>query len=163
MQSTKFLLLAMASVCLLAAGCASTPLQLPDEQAVVPITPVEAGDNAGAIVMWGGPVIDVTVLDGATLLEVLAYPLNRIGRPVLQADSLGRFVAVTEALLEPLDYAPGRVVTVVGRVTDPTAVILGGNRRQDLPTVDISDQHLWRPGEGVQPRLSFGVGISISN
>lgn len=142
-------------------ACATTPFPVPDDANIQAITPSEAIGITDAEVLWGGVIVDVAVLSQGTQLDVLAYRLNKAGRPQPGATT-GRFLAVTDRFLEPLDYAPGRQLSVLGRLAEPTELSVGDHHRS-LPTVAAHDLHLWRPGEGVSPQVSFGVGISISN
>ena len=156
--------LAGALVAALTLGaCASTPIDL-DERGARP-EPVVAAQVAGdaslarGTVLWGGTIIGTANLDSGSQLEVLAHPLDRTQRPQVALPSQGRFIVASDDYLEPLDYAEGRQVTVLGTLDglDEASV---GEARRELPVVRATDLHLWR-GDGARGRtgLSFGIGI----
>lgn len=156
------------AVTLALSACASSPLQIPDDVELSPVSPadviaVKPGTATGDTVLWGGVILGVDTLADGTQLDILAYPLDRIGRPLRVRESLGRFVAFYSEFLEPVDYAQGRELTVVGTIDGETEAIIGQSN-QALPTVRVSDLHLWLPGDvGEQPRVTFGFGINIRN
>ncbi len=151
-----------AAVLVAVASCASTPVEIPDGLQLEEATPATVDSSNRGSVMWGGVIVNNAVLESGTRLDVLAYPLDRIGRPLRGRESIGRFVAITSDLLEPLDFAPGREITLLGSLIETTQTSIGESR-QELATVRITDQKLWRPGAPDQPRVTFGFGISIRN
>ena len=125
------------------------------------------GEPAGGApleVLWGGVLLGASNLDDSTQLEVLAYPLDRRQRPMTGRDSAGRFLILADGYLETLDYADGRLVTVLGaregvregRVGDAPVV---------WPVVRSEQLHLWRDGAAAneRPRFTFGLGVSLGN
>ena len=150
-------------------GCATAPLstttvnsQLTPQQVAQAIVSA-ATEQEPLQVSWGGVVVNSTNLPQMTEIEVLAYPLDRIQRPVVDAAPVGRFLLRYPGYLETLDYAPGRVLTAVGVVS---GVETGRVSQSDyqFAVLESSDLHLWRHGAlAVRPRVSFGIGISLSN
>ena len=144
-------------------ACASTPIDL-DERGVEPervVAAQVAGDAslARGTVLWGGTIIGTANLDSGSQLEVLAHPLDRTQRPQVALPSQGRFIVASDDYLEPLDYAEGRQLTVLGALDGLDEVSVGEARRE-LPVVRATDLHLWR-GDGARGRtgLTFGIGI----
>lgn len=151
-----------ATVFVLLSACASGPIETEDtftgttlEQAVA------AEASASGQVLWGGVILSTTNLESSTLLEVLAYPLDRRQRPMKSRTPEGRFLIVEEGFLEPTDYTDGRAITVLGALDGTTS----GNIAEatyEYPTVKAEQLHLWRPGDDyVAPRFSIGIGFEL--
>lgn len=129
------------------------------------LTPTRAaadiGTSRGHRVRWGGVIINATNLKDSTQLEVLAYPLDRDGRPRREENPLGRFLAFKDGYLETVDYAPGRLITLTGPVQD-TRIRKLGKADYTYPILLADDLRLWdsRPSRG-EPRFRFGIGVGV--
>lgn len=154
---------------LLLGGCVSQPLST-DDVALSTLTPrsaVVSGEDAAGIdgqtVLWGGMILSSVNLADSTRLEILAYPLDRVQRPVPSRDAEGRFFLDLDGYVETADYAEGRLISVLGTLTD---IVEGsvGEARYRWPRVLGMQWHLWRPGDAHQPpRFTFGIGVNLSN
>jgi outer membrane lipoprotein len=126
-----------------------------------PPTPAQAasqGDPArDRRVYWGGEIADLVNLPETTELRVVARPLRGDGRPLGDGESLGRFVAVERGFLEPYDHAPGRLVTVVGRVSQFRPDESG----KPVPVVQVEQFRLWPRQDTSRPAIGIGIGIGI--
>jgi len=158
------LLAACVALPLALSACATSPLDTSgiDSQRS-PRQMVEAMPGKVATrVQWGGRIVSVVNQEQATLIEVLSYPVSRDGLPNIYRKPTGRFVLRRGGFLEPRDYAPGRLVTVVGTVRAMTRTTVGG---ADLvvPLLRAEQLHLWaeRYQHRSGPRFGFGLGISI--
>jgi len=147
---------------LLLGACASPPIETevaadarrPDAVAAEP-------ETASGDVLWGGVVIDARNTDTESRLEILAYPLDRRQRPQTGRAPEGRFLILAEGYLEPVDYAAGRLVTVLGAL-DGVREARVDEARLLYPAVRSSALHLWRPGDGNSaPRFTFGLGLGL--
>jgi outer membrane lipoprotein len=145
---------------LLLGACAGTPTAPPGVPP--PHAVAQAIDtHVDRPVRWGGMVIETGNFERHSEIEVLAFPLDRHGRPQPAARDLGRLVVLRAGFLDPQVFAPGRFVTVDGRVT--------GDRRGRFgeasyvwPEVDAADIELWPVDfRRAPPRVSFGIGIGI--
>lgn len=154
---------------LLIAGCASGPIKAPGEISSLSVTQVRAevaqGDTLESVrtepVLWGGVILETQNLAEATQIEVMAYPLDRRQRPMLGRDPEGRFLVQFNEYLEPVDYAPGRSITSLGRISGLTSGSVGEAAYQ-YPTLEASDLHLWSENDSVsRPRFNFGIGVNI--
>lgn len=151
---------------LLTLGACSQPK--PDDRGIdKALTPraavAEFANVRGHIVRWGGVVIESKNQKDATQLEVLAYPLDRDGRPRRNAEPLGRFIANKAGYLETVDYAPGRLVTITGPLQETQTRKLG-ETDYPYPVIVANDLKLWKqhtPRE--EPRFHFGIGIGIGH
>ena len=146
------------------AGCASPPFP----QALNINTKLSPQDvlahpraTRGARVRWGGMVIAYNVGPVRSTLTILAYPLNNHGRPLLQRRPWGRFQAVASGYLDPILFAQGRLITVVGIVSG-TRTGLVGQAQYVYPRLRILASHLWQLYRR-RPRShwNFGLGIGI--
>lgn len=128
------------------------------------LTPTRAAADIGASrghrVRWGGVIIKATNLKDSTQLEVLAYPLDRDGRPQRQENPLGRFLAVKDGYLETVDYAPGRLITTTGPVQD-TRIRKLGETDYTYPILLADDLRLWDTTPPREPRVRFGIGVGV--
>ena len=144
------------------AACARTAgLRVsPAETAVQPQQ--VSGSDAGRPVAWGGTVIAVENLADLTRLEVLAFPLNGDGVPDIDERPTGRFLADYRGYLDPVDYAPGRRVTLRGTISGTHSGKVG-----DAPyryaVIEATEARLWPPGRSGSawwpPRLHIGIGV----
>ena len=147
---------------LLICACA-TPRLTPEQAALRAVTPTmtvaQPSQHQGKTVEWGGLLIAAHNRQSQTLIEVLAYPLRTDGRPDLGRQPMGRFLAIREGYLEPLEFTPGRQLTVTGPITG-TRHGQVGEGDYIYPTVDAGQLHLWpRQAPGRKPRLHFGIGV----
>ena len=147
------------------AACASTPIDLEERGAApAPVTASEVADASAPAegeVLWGGTIIASTPLESGSQLEIVAYPLDRTQRPQLGRASEGRFLVESGDYLEPLDFAEGREVTVLGALEGVEEGRVGEARR-DFPVVRATDLHLWR-GEAPRSGTGFTFGIGIGS
>jgi outer membrane lipoprotein len=154
--------LPLALVLLLAACAAAPPISAPPPESVAPFEVASAIErHLEQELLWGGMVIETHTFEHHSEIEVLAFPLDRQQRPVPHAADLGRFILLRHGFLDPDVFAPGRFVTVRGRVTGER----NGRIRQAAyrwPELDAAELHLW-PADFRQPRShwSFSVGVGI--
>ena len=166
MQPTRLTLLFLTISLLLA--CAAGPgfrldgavAELAAPREVVSQQPFPEGRR----VVWGGQIIGMKNLADRSRIELLAYPLDRGQRATVDEPSLGRFLVDRAGYLEPADYAPGRLLTVTGRLLKRVRGQVG-DAPYDYPLVEADEVYLWPlPSEGLSwGGIHFGIGISISN
>ncbi|OAN18476.1 starvation-inducible protein [Photobacterium jeanii] len=128
-------------------GCASLPETL-KTQTESPITDlaviIDDPDGAqGEEVRLGGIIAAVKNEKTRTRLEIASLPLTSDGRPRIDAKPIGRFVAYVPGFLEPLEYAPDRLVTVAGRLTGKEDGQVG-EFDYVFPVVDVAGHQIWR-------------------
>lgn len=156
--------LILLAACLAVAACATAALDTSRVNSrTTPGRVVESmPGQQGARVQWGGEIVSIRNQEQATLIEVLSYPLARDGLPNTFQKPTGRFVLRRQTFLEPQDYAPGRLLTVVGTIRALTRTTVG-DAELVIPLVSAEQLKLWddqydsRP----PPRFGFGVGISV--
>lgn len=150
---------------LLLSGCMSSPIAPVDGQ-ISPYGPAHVLDgtaDVGERVIWGGQITAIRNLPDVTELSVVSYPLDRGDRPRLNADPGVRFVLRQRGFLEPVQYAPGRYVSVLGTVAGIESIAVD-TYLLDQPVLEPEQIHLW-PADTrqwqSQTRFSIGLGISL--
>lgn len=155
--------------CGLLAACATGPIKLEQPASSISVAQVRAtieDNDASQVsqqtqVLWGGTVLNVSNLADSTQVEILAYPLDRRQRPMTGRTAQGRFVASYEGFVEPLSFPPGRIVTLLGTLTDPVRGVVG-DVDYVYPSINVSESHLWSEQElAPRSRVSFGIGIRL--
>ncbi len=155
-------LLPLLCLGLLLAACAATPRKGPLDYP----TPADAaarGEHfAGQIVEWGGVITGGGNQADRSWLEILAYPLNDAGTPLLDLQPLGRFRAFRSGYIETTDFAPGRLATVRGPLRGVEAGRIGA-ASYDFPLVEAQSLRLQREGGrfSSRPDVQLGIGIGI--
>lgn len=163
MRTRHLLTLLLAAAILSLAACAPAPLYKPAPHMThaLPMNVAQAPERyRHAHVIWGGRIISVTNLSDNTKIELLAYRLDSAQRPQPDDGARGRFIVLIPGYLEPLEYPPGRLMTVSGNIT---GVYSGevGKADYTYPLVDADQYHLWTKEELQSPwsNIHFGVGI----
>lgn len=157
-------LLPLLALCLLA-GCASSPVAPPDLQ-VQDIGPAQvlAGEGGtGSRVVWGGRIVAVRNRATHTEISLVSLPLDSGDRPVAGAEAGPRFIVEQPGFLEPVNYAAGRFLTVLGTVQgiEESQVDEFSLAQPKLLAESI---HLW-PADmrrwTERTRFSVGIGITL--
>ena len=144
----KIPLTALAATVLLAA-CASQPRPLQGEFA--PFTPREAAesDRTGAVVRWGGRIVQVEPQPDSTCFEMIATRLGVTARPYWASDDTGgRFIACRTGFYDPAVFEKNREVTFTGRISGYEMRKIGGYDYR-FPRVDADVVYLWPVREQV--------------
>lgn len=151
-------------VILLLAGCLGSA-GVRETSGPTPADLSRAADPAvkGRAFTWGGTIASVKNLADRTLVEVIAYPLDGSAEPDVGGQSTERFLADKAGFLEPVEYQPGRRLTVTGP-------LLGyrdgkvGEQNYRYPVLQASELTLW-PVDRTEPfrQPSVGVGIGFGS
>ena len=93
-------------------------------------------------IRWGGKIITVNNDEQGSSLQIVQFPLNNMGRPVVNDKSQGRFLIKSVQFLDPEIYKIGRLATFSGAITEQQ------NRQVDkrqllLPVIQMKEIHLW--------------------
>ncbi|MGZ8947088.1 MAG: Slp family lipoprotein [Methylococcaceae bacterium] len=108
-----------------------------------------------APVRWGGVIVEVENEQTRSFLQVLYYPLNSYGRPVLDDDgNPGRFVVESAEFLDPAIYAKDNLITVAGKLKGDIERTIG-KKTMRLPLIAASVIHQWR---NIDPYGYYGYG-----
>ncbi|MDW6003612.1 Slp family lipoprotein [Vibrio mangrovi] len=145
-------LLGIAVLCFGISACSSLPAELSvtDENSVIKdYQTFSALDGAsGQHVRLGGVIATVTNLSDRTRLEMVNLPIGSDGKPDIRQEPQGRFIVYINGFLDPVTYAQGRLMTVLGSPLAPEKSQVG-EFKADFPALSASAYHLWRVTERV--------------
>jgi outer membrane lipoprotein len=145
----------VAAAILWLTGCASIPASLRDgpehgpDPAQVQGTPEQ---YVGKAVRWGGVIAAVDNGPVESVVQVVSRPLSSAGRPLETDRTSGRFLVHVAGFLDPVVYASGRELTVVGQVEGVEQHNIGAYPYR-YPVVRASSHYLWqlRPPPAADP------------
>jgi outer membrane lipoprotein len=132
-------------LCLLLTACSSLPPSIENPPAFDLTYSYATQDPArykNMPVRWGGVIAEVDNEQNASLVQVLSYPLNSYGRPMLDEKPQGRFVVKSTQFLDPLVYSKNSEITVAGTLTGTIDRTIG-KKTMTLPLVLSSTLYLW--------------------
>jgi outer membrane lipoprotein len=111
-------------------------------------------------VLWGGMVLELREFEGYVEIEVLGFPIDEQARPQPRARDGGRFIALRAGKVDPLEVAPGRFLTLSGRITGERRLSVHG-AEETVVEVDAREIHLWPTDWNTRerPRVSVGIGV----
>ncbi|GAA5646634.1 MULTISPECIES: Slp family lipoprotein [Vibrio] len=139
------------SAILLLAGCASLPETLKSDSPRL-ISDYQAWSVQttadGTPIRLGGVIAAVTNLDNKTRIEVVNLPISESGKPDIDKEPHGRFVGYIDGFIDPVTFAKGRMVTLLG-TSQGTEQEKVGDYDYRFPVMQISGYHLWRVEERV--------------
>lgn len=141
MNFRPFAAACLASVLLAACSTVPQPLQGEFNQ----ITPREAVelDSTGALVRWGGRIVQVEPKENRTCFEMISTRLNANGRPYWATDDTGgRFIACRAGFYDPAVFEKNREVSFTGRIDGYENRRIGGYDYR-FPRVAADVVYLW--------------------
>ncbi|WPL10740.1 Outer membrane protein slp precursor [Thiorhodovibrio litoralis] len=154
-------LLALGFCCALLTACAS-PVPVPVRDPAQPdisLAAVQQTPDAylGRSTRWGGRILEVDNGPETTRIKVLARRLEQSGRPDIETDSPGRFIAEFQGFVDPTRFPLDRLLTVVGPIiaVEPHAI---GEYRYPYPVVAALTTYLWPKPEPVALAYPYGYG-----
>lgn len=101
-----------------------------------------------APVRLGGVIAKVTNLKDKTRVEVVNLPIGSNGKPDINEEPSGRFVAYVDGFADPVTLSEGRLITLLG-VTMGEESGQVGEYNYTFPVMKSSGYHLWRIEERV--------------
>ncbi|MSP28312.1 MAG: Slp family lipoprotein [Methylococcales bacterium] len=132
-------------LCLVLTACSSLPPAIENPPAFDLAYRYAAQDTARyktMLVRWGGVIAEVDNEQNASLVQVLLYPLNSYGRPMVDEQPQGRFVIKSSQFLDPLVYSQNSEITVAGTLTGSINRTIG-KKTMSLPLVLSNTLYLW--------------------
>lgn len=157
--------LVLSATLLLLAACAPAPIYK-NTAGVVIATPsqvAQAPENfSNSRVIWGGRIVQVSNFSDHSEVELLAYPLDSSQRPQANDSGNGRFIAIMQGYVEPIDYPAGALMTVSGSVKGTRAGKVG-EANYVFPVVNVDQSHVWTADEMRKGRnnVHFGLGLGV--
>ena len=139
----------LATAAALLAACASQPQPL--QGAFAEISPRDATitDSTGAMVRWGGRIVNVEPQPNRTCFEMISTQLNVYARPYWASDDVGgRFIACRTGFYDPALFQVNREVTFTGRVAGYENRRIGQYDYR-FPRVEADVVYLWPVRERV--------------
>lgn len=103
----------------LAGGCAVHGPLGPPEGPEIAAARAEPAALRGSRVHWGGRIARVENRADVSLVEVVEQPLADSGRPRQTDQSGGRFIVLIDGFIDPVIYAVGKPISVVGTLIEP--------------------------------------------
>lgn len=145
MHMIKFIAFVMGLAVL--SGCASYPISenLRNQAQPLSLTQVRANPQStrGAVVIWGGRIINTINTTNGSEMYVLQLPLARNQRPNIDdTRSTGRFIVMSPEFLDPVAYPRGHLVTVAGQADGVRNERLQ-NTLYRYPVLNVQQVHLW--------------------
>jgi outer membrane lipoprotein len=142
----KVQLLVLGTLVATLTGCVSYPVSEPLRKAARPVTPGQVSQDPeaykGAIVIWGGRIINTVNDTNGGAIYVLDLPLTSDERPEANAVGRGRFLVRTGGFADPEVYRRGTLVTVAGEVTGTESEPLQ-TTRYTYPVISLREIHFW--------------------
>ncbi|MEZ9777731.1 Slp family lipoprotein [Vibrio sp. 10N.261.54.A5] len=147
---SKLRLIALSLGVLVLAGCSSLPSELEAKSEPVISDYQQWVDQLpeAKSVRLGGVISKVTNLKDKTRIEVANMPISSSGKPDIDAEPKGRFVGYIDGYVEPLSFAEGRLVTLVG-TSNGTEDGTIGDYPYTFPVMNVYNQRLWQITERV--------------
>ena len=134
-------------------ACAGVPESLRGDYPAIPtVEAVQSQPEAylGQNVRWGGVIIDIENRSDHSVLEILAYPLDKSARPKLDKGSLGRFLLRMKGFIDPATYLHKREVSAVGTIKAIETRKIGEFAYR-YPVLEGHALHLWPERQEIEP------------
>lgn len=126
-------------------ACASVPENLRGEyDTSATLVSVQTKTDAfiGQEVRWGGIILGVENRHDQSILEILAYPLDKSSRPMVEKLAKGRFLLQSKQFLDPAIYVPDRELTLVGTIAGAETKKIGEFEYRYV-VIEGRSLHLW--------------------
>ncbi len=140
---SAFIKCASLAACAALASCATVPQPLQGNFTQVTPRDAASAPQPGTQVRWGGSIVETTPGPDATCFQLISRPLGDDGRPAVRNDATGgRFIVCHPGFYDPAVFAPGREVTITGKISGSTSTKIG-DYDYPLPKVDADVIYLW--------------------
>ena len=137
---------------ILTAGCASnipeSIRKAPPDALPMAAVRTNVESSIGQYVRWGGEIESIDNQPQETLLEIVGRELSRLGKPLEDSHTQGRFIAKIPGFVDPSVYSPGRSITILGTVDGETSRVIGEYEYQ-YPLILVQQYYLWSEEEDV--------------
>ncbi len=110
-------------------------------------------------VVLGGTIVEVGNDASGSWMIVLQRPLDYRLEPKLNDQTEGRFLVLSDQILEESVFAKGRRITVAGRVSGSETRSLD-QISYNYPRLTLREYHLWPEGyQRSNPQFHLGIGV----
>ena len=151
-MGTRFLNVWVLMLLLVAVGCASSPVGIPetleshlDKNLTFTDVLTSPESYKGRLILLGGEILKAKRLKEGTQVELLQLPLNKDQEPTTDLkQSQGRMFVLHPGSLDPATLTPGMLVTFVGEVSGS---IIEKMDEVDYryPTLTVKHWYVWSP------------------
>ena len=151
-MGTRFLNVWVLMLSLVAVGCASSPVGIPetleshlDKNLTFTDVLTSPESYKGRLILLGGEILKAKRLKEGTQVELLQLPLNKDQEPTTDLkQSQGRMFVLHPGSLDPATLTPGMLVTFVGEVSGS---IIEKMDEVDYryPTLTVKHWYIWSP------------------
>ena len=153
----KYALPILLSSTLMLSACASTVPEVIRHAPVQEVSVEQAGAapevHQGKRVRWGGSIVTVENHRDATWVELLSRPLGSNQKPNADQPAGSRFLARLNGFVDPAEFAPDRLLTVVGRLAGTREQLIGEYPYR-YAVIEVQAHHLWPVPVEPRPRHS---------
>lgn len=111
----------------------------------------------GNIVLLGGKIVDNDPSQTKSELTVMHMPLDLVHVPYDNQFSIGPYILSTGRYLDPEQFEPGILLTVVARMIG-TEQRMVDDSSQDIPSLQIMEIVLWEPVDKSRPNFKIFIG-----
>jgi len=110
----------------------------------------QAAVHESSAVRWGGKIVSVNNDNQQSLVQIVHFPLNSYGKPIVGKESQGRFLVQTAEFLDPEIYKVGRLATFSGVILSEQTRLVD-KKTLYLPVIQMRESHLWLQQPKVRP------------
>ena len=146
MKKITLILLVILGLSLLYSGCAAVISSETMSRANRAVTVADVRNSPDAhkneVILWAGEIVEAHNKKDGTIIEILQKPVNSSLKPKDNDISSGRFLAKYDGYLDVAIFAPGRAVTVAGRIQGEHNQLLG-ELEYNYPVVSVEEIYLW--------------------
>lgn len=135
---------------LLLSACGSLPenLKTDNTNVVTDYSQWRASRSTNNEVRLGGVIASVSNLEQTTRVEIVNLPIGSTGKPDIDKEPQGRFIAYIKGFVDPVMLSQGRLITLLGR-SDEMEMGQVGDFNYEFPVMNVTGYHLWRIEEKV--------------
>jgi outer membrane lipoprotein len=149
MSSTRIVAGGLCGLVLAVAGGCSYPIAKQyrleaRKDLTIAMVQEEPDEYKGALVIWGGIILQTTNEPEGTELTILQTPLDRAGVPRAAVETEGRFLARAGRFLDPEVWRRGQRVILAGEIEGVESRPLD-NATYAYPVLAVKQLHLWLP------------------
>ncbi len=151
-------------VCLWLNACSTLPVAIknPPPYDLSYVEAIQKTANyKDAPVRWGGIIADVDNEQNFSLVQVLYYPLDSDGEPLIEKPNAGRFVFKSQQFLDPAVYTRNTRITIAGTLTGDIERTIG-KKVLRLPLISATTIYLWPVYEYDSRYDGFGYGYGYN-
>lgn len=143
MKTKPYRHLGLAGLLLFMTACTTVqPFPVPADNPPLASVHADVTAHQNQHVVWGGQILAINVKQAASLVTLLAKPLDSNGEPINTDQSYGRFLARFTGFRDPAIFSVGRSLTVAGNIQGSETHKIG-EFAYVYPIVGVQSYRLW--------------------